>query len=148
MSLPSLHREPTDTLIASISHLVTHALYLLCHSAGFIVWYSMMQFILLWIMHISFIFWKIYFPMSTILKNIRRTKYIHGICLIAAVLLPLISPMASHLKDGFVIGSFPPFFCVGNNNAVSFYTLLLPLNILLGVGTSLLVLMFWRLHMV
>ena len=83
-----------------------------------------------------------------ILKSIRRTKYIHGICLIAALLLPLISPIASHMKDGFVIRDFPPYFCVGRNRAVTYYTLLFPLNVLLGVGTSLLVLMFWRLHMV
>ena len=132
--------------IASIFHLV---ITLICCSAGFIVWYSTMQFTLFWIMHISSIFWKIYFPMSTIsLENIRKTKYIHGICLIAALLLPLISPIASHMKDGFVIGDFPPYFCVGRNKAVTYYTLLFPLNILLGVGTSLLVLMFWKLHTV
>ena len=108
-----------------------------------------MQFTLLWIMHISSIFWKIYFPMNAIsLKSIRRTKYIHGMCLIAALLLPLISPLASHLEGGFTIIDFPPFTCDGRDAAVTFYVHLFPIAIILGVGTSLLVLIFWRLHMV
>ena len=108
-----------------------------------------MQFSLLWIMHISSIFWKIYFPMNAIsLKAIRRTKYIHGMCLIAALVLPLISPLASHLKGGFIIIDFPPFTCDGRDAAVTFYVHLFPITIILGVGTSLLVLIFWRLHMV
>ena len=120
-----------------------------CNSAGFLVWYSTMQFTLLWIMHISSLFWKIYFPMNTVLqKNIRRTKYFHGICLIAALFLPLISPMANHLKGGFIMVDFPCFFCGGRNTDVTFYVHLLPITILLGVGTSLLVLIFWKLHMV
>ena len=113
------------------------------------MWYSMMQFTLLWIMHISSLFWKIYFPMNTIsLQSIRRTKHIHGICLIAALFLSLISPLASHLKGGFVIIDFPPFFCGGKDTDMTFYVHFLPISILLGVGTSLLVLIFWKLHMV
>ena len=120
-----------------------------CHFAGLLVRYSTMQFTLLWIMHISSLFWKIHFPMSSVsLKNIRRTKYIHVTCLIAALFLSLISPMAIHLKGGFIIGDFPPFLCGGGDTDVTFYVHLLPITILLGVGTSLLVLIFWRLHMV
>ena len=121
----------------------------ICHLAGFLQSYSALQFTLLWIMHISSICWNIYFPMNTIsLKSIRRTKYIHGICLIAALLLPLISPLASHLKGGFIMIDFPPFTCNGGDKAVRFYLHIFPNTIILGVGTSLLVLIFWRLHMV
>ena len=119
------------------------------HLAGFLQSYSTIQFILLWIMHISSICWNIYFPMNTIsLKSVHRTKYIHGICLIAALLLPLISPLASHLKGGFVIADFPPFTCNGGDKALVFYINIFPTAIILGGGTSLLVLIFWRLHMV
>ena len=111
--------------------------------------YCTMMFTLLWIMHTSSLFWKIYFPMNTVsLQNIRRTEYIHVTCLIAALLLSVISPMANHLKGGFVIIDFPPFFCDGRDTDVTFYGHLFPITIILGVGTSLLVLIFWRLHMV
>ena len=120
-----------------------------CHSAGFLVWYSTMLFPLLWIVHISSLFWKIYFPLTTVsFKNIRRTKYIHVTCLIAALFLSLISPMANHLKGGFIMIDFPPLFCGGRDTDVTFYVHLLPITILLGVGTSLLVLIIWKLHMV
>ena len=124
---------------------------MLYHSAGYIVRCSTTQFTLLWIMHISSLFWKIYFPMNTVLpKNIRRTKYIdiHVICWIAALILSLISPIANHLKGGFVMIEYPCFFCGGRNTDVTFYVHFLPIIIMLGVGTSLLVLIFWRLHMV
>ena len=110
--------------------------------------YSMTQFSLLWAMHISFVFWKIYFPMSTILTNIHSTKYLHGISLITVLLLPLISPIILHIKDGFVMAFFPPFFCVARDVTWKFYTHQIPIIIFLGVGISLLVLIFWRLHMV
>ena len=87
--------------------------------------------------------------MNTIsLKSIRRTKYIHGICLIPALLLPLTSPLANQLKGGFVIADFPPFACTGRDKDVTFYVHIFPTAIILGVGTSLLVLIFWRLYMV
>ena len=110
--------------------------------------YSMTQFTLLWAMHISFICWKIYFPTNTISKNIHSTEYVHGISLITVLLLPLISPILLLLKDGFVIAFFPPFFCVGSDATLKFYTHQIPIIILMGVGISLLVLIFWRLHMV
>ena len=133
----------TSTLKLSMTNINIYRL------ADFLLSYSTIQFTLLWIVHISSIFWNIYFPMNTIsLKSIRRTKYIHGICLIAALLLPLISPLASHLKGGFVIIEFPSFTCDGRDADVTFYVHILPITIILGVGTSLLVLIFWRLHMV
>ena len=116
--------------------------------AGFIVVYTSTQFSLLWAMHISFIFWKIYFPMNTISKDMQSTKYLHGISLITVLLLLLISPIILHMKDGFVMGYFPPFFCVARDITLRFYTHHIPIIIFLGVGISLLVLIFWRLHMV
>ena len=134
----------TNSYIPNIVHAISP-----CHFAGFLVWYSTMQFTLLWIMHISSLFWKIYFPLNTVSsKNIHRTNYIHVTCLIAALLLSLISPLASHLKGGFIMIDFPSFFCGGKETDVTFYVHLLPITILLGVGTSLLVLILWKLHMV
>lgn len=116
---------------------------------GFVLRYSTMQFILFWVMHISFTMWKIYFPISArSIRNIHRIKYVHGICLIIGLLLPLISPIANYFKGGFVIANFPPFFCVGREADVTFYVHILPINIILGIGTSLLVLIFWKLHKV
>ena len=144
VSAPSLHIEFTDSMIMTRPNVQSP-----CHSAGLLVRYSTMLFTLLWIVHISSLFWKIYFPITTVSsKNIRRTKYIHVTCLIAALLLSLISPLANYLKGGFFMYDFPSFFCGGRDADVTFYVHILPITILLGVGTSLLVLILWKLHMV
>ena len=49
---------------------------------------------------------------------------------------------------GYVVNQFPPLLCSTQNLNLTYYSLTLPLNVLLAIGTSLFVLMFWKLHKV
>ena len=92
------------------------------------------------------LFWKIQFPLQS-----RSTKYnihLHVASVFLAVLLALVPVIASAAKGGFVLIRFPPILCVGRDADVSFYTLVLPINLILGVGTSLLIYLLWKVHQV
>ena len=43
---------------------------------------------------------------------------------------------------------FPPFSCSPQNLNLLYYTMNLPINILVAIGVSLLILIFWKLHKV
>ena len=59
------------------------------------------------------------------------------------VLLALLVP-----DWGYVVTEFPPFICIPQNLKFVYCSVTLPLNILLAIGVSLLVLMFWKVHKV
>ena len=76
----------------------------------------------------------------------------HSICLIPilgffipipGVLLALLVP-----DWGYVVYEFPPFLCSSQNQNLLYYSSNLPINILIAIGVSLFVLMFWKLHKV
>ena len=62
---------------------------------------------------------------------------------IPGVLLALLVP-----GWGYVVHEFPPFSCSTQNLNLWYYSANLPLNILVAIGVSLFVLMFWKLHKV
>ena len=49
---------------------------------------------------------------------------------------------------GYAVHGFPPFLCSPKNLNLWYYSGNLPLNILLAIGVTLFVLMFWKLHKV
>ena len=62
---------------------------------------------------------------------------------IPGVLLALLVP-----EWNYVINDFPPFLCSPKNLNLWYYTMNLPINILVAIGVSLLILIFWKLHKV
>ena len=93
--------------------------------------------------HSASLFWGIWFPFHyRKYKQNGYLKYIHFSTVAIAVLAPLI-PGLSQLSKGFVQTRFPTSTCVGRSGSVYYYTLLLPVSILLGVTVSLLVLIYW-----
>ena len=77
-----------------------------------------------------------------------KTKYIHIICAISALVLPIISPVAISLKGGFTISRFPPVVCVGRDVDANFYTVVLPTTFICALGTTLLLVIFWNIRRV
>ena len=49
---------------------------------------------------------------------------------------------------GYIVNQYPPFVCSSQNSNFWYYTAMLPLNILLAIGASLFVFMFWAIHKV
>ena len=49
---------------------------------------------------------------------------------------------------GYIVNQYPPFTCTSQNANFWYYTAILPLNILLAIGASLFVFIFWTIHKV
>ena len=97
----------------------------------------------------SLIFWGVQFPLhSKSFRMAHSTKYIHLTCVVFALVLPIVPVLANEFKGGYIIYRFPPILCVGTDADATFYSLVLPLDIILGVGSNLLIIIFWKIHKV
>ena len=89
-------------------------------------------------------------------------KFLHIGCGLAGLfipLIPVIALMSGHavkIKSsggnfissglGFTSVRFPPQPCNGNNHVIVYYSLVLPTNILLAIGITLIILVFRIIH--
>ena len=94
------------------------------------------------VLHAVFLFWGVSFPFSyRQLRISGRIHYAYIISVLLALTLPLPSALIP-LKDGYLNFRNPALSCVGRNVDYSYYILVLPLSIVLGVTSCLLVLTF------
>ena len=117
--------------------------------SGIIEAYGILNVTLWWIFNISAVFWKVQFPFhSRYYDQTNQTRYVHIACVVAAIILPVYAPLAIALKGGFILSRFPPILCLGRNVDANFYAVLAPITILLGIGTTMLLLILWRIRQV
>ena len=110
---------------------------------GIAFYYTLMQSTLWVLFYVTALFWGIAFPFHY--RNIKANgyiKYIHITAVAVAVLVPLVSSLAP-LKDGFIPPRSTPIVCIAANADYTFYTLVLPISILLAISTCLLIFTFW-----
>ena len=62
--------------------------------------------------------------------------------------LPVIVTFTTGDPSGFGLTRFPPILCTGLQKNATFYSLVLPINILMAIGIPLLVIIFWIIHKV
>ena len=64
--------------------------------------------------------------------------------------LPVVVTFAAAARDsrGFGLIRFPPILCSGLQSDATFYSFVLPINILLAIGIPLLIIIFWIIHKV
>ena len=116
---------------------------------GAIFYYVSLQLALWWFFHVSALFWKIRFPFhAKATESAHRTKYIHITMVLLALVLPLVPVIAAFATTGFVLSRFPAILCLGSNANAAFYSLVLPLILLLKFGITLLIVVFWTIHKV
>ena len=60
-----------------------------------------------------------------------------------AMVLPWTTVGIALGTDGYVISRFPTILCFARNVNVTFYAFVLPLNIILATGMSVIVIIFW-----
>ena len=92
-------------------------------------------------------------------------KVIHVLFVVVGMLLPLISALAPIIHDartesqadsetpvpgshGFGFGLFPPVLCIAIDENVTFSVVILPIVLLTLVGTTILILVIWKIHKV
>ena len=109
--------------------------------------------------------WKIRFPFhARRFESAHRVRYIHITCVIVGLLVPLL-PVIVTIADsavdarknpdteqtgtlGFSLTRSPPILCTGIDRTATYYSLALPLNLILMVGMTELVVIFWLIHKV
>ena len=138
-----------------------------------VMWsYFIFQAAFWWLFHMSVLFWKVFFPFHAHRFGVSgKYKYIHVVCLIIGIFLPMSTVITSMSEFGvesrnkadnitsaidlFVSGGlgyanmrFPPVLCRPSDGEVAFYSLILPLAIIQAIGSTMLILLLWRIHRV
>ena len=85
----------------------------------------------------TIMFWKTRFPFHA--KRFEKHKSIHVTVVSMALIFPIILVIAGFYTGGFVTNSHPPLLCVSRSSDAAYYTLALPISIIMATGTSLLV---------
>ena len=131
--------------------------------------YILYQLALWWIFHTTTLFWKILFPFhARSFEVTHKMKYLHITCIIqVGLLLPLIPIITSVVKFiieeaesgnatsttdsnglGYGMTRFPPILCTPTDRDAAFYSLILPLDVILAVGCTLLAIIVLSVHRV
>ena len=120
-----------------------------CLLSGIISAYAIIHITLLWILHIAAIFWGVQFPFhSRYYNQTNRTRYVHIACVVVTIILPVYAPIMISLNGGFRISGFPSLFCFGRDVKTHFYTLVPTTAVLFASGTTMLLLILWRIRRV
>lgn len=134
--------------------------------------YVLCQMAIWWLFHTSTLFWKVVFPFhSRSFEVSGRIKYIHITCIVMGIVLPFIPIITSmskfaadvqrrsdnttssthlFLEGGLGFGTIrvPAILCTGTDRDAVFYTQVLPIDLILAVGCTLLLIIIWSIHKV
>ena len=118
------------------------------------------------------LFWNVTFPYhARSYENHGKTKYVHIVCALLGVFAPLVpitivisvystqyqeqhanttSPVNPFVSGGlgFGLSIYHPVLCFCTDRDVGFYSFVLPLEIFVGIGCSLLLITFWSIRRV
>ena len=116
------------------------------------LYYGLLQLTVWWFCHEVALFWTIRFPIhAKTFVTSHRVKYVHITMVVVGLALPtlpVIVTLTTGDPSGFGMTRFPPILCTGLQNDSTFYSLVLPINILMMVGIPLLIIIFWTIHKV
>ena len=100
----------------------------------------------LWLSHTSVFFWGIFWPLHQhTFKKRGRMRYVHIIIVIVSVLLSLTAVIPLQFSEGYGINIQTYYRCDVRGVKDSFYAILLPIDIILIIGLSMLTAIIWRL---
>ena len=68
--------------------------------------------------------------------------------MVLALVLPLVTIISSLMKGGFTFIRFPPLICSPKSLDAIFFTFVLPIDLIIGAGTTQLIIIVWKLHKV
>ena len=127
----------------SIFHILTY-LYI----TGVIFHWLLVLLTVLWLLHLIHLFIKIVYPIRSRKLDRKQTKIILHVTEVGgAFILCGLAPITFVSMSEYSIGRFPPLLCLPSK-VVNFYTVCIPLCIILASGVILAIIMFWLLHKV
>ena len=116
---------------------------------GAVFIYENLNLSLIWICHVSFMFVKLTFPFhARSLEAFGYKKCILAVFLVVSLLVPIVPVATIFGTNGFAMVTFPPFFCFPKNGDATYYSLTLPITVILAIGTAMLVIIIWNVHKV
>ena len=97
--------------------------------------YTIMSVVLLWLFQSASFFWGVVWPYHySVTKSSGRMKYYHISALVISILIPLVLTLIIQFNGGYgVILALSPR-CGGLNPDIVFYSVLLPMDIIIIVG--------------
>ena len=134
--------------------------------------YIIFQMGLWWLLHTAILFWKIVFPFHSHYYEVSgRMKHIHIAGVTVGLILPLstiVISMANFAAKvqkstsnetsstelflsgglGYSNSRFPPILCTGSDKEALFYSAVLPVNLILATGCTMLLIVFLQVHRV
>jgi len=119
-----------------------------------VFYYGLFQLAVWWFLHVVSLFWKIRFPFhARSFETAHRLKYIHITMVIVGLVLPTLPIIVAFTAGnsstrGFGLTRFPPILCTSLQRDSTFYSLVLPINLLIAIGVPLLIIIFWIIHKV
>lgn len=119
-----------------------------CFTVGFAFHWVIMLLAVSWLLHLVHLFIQIIFPLWSRKLNRKQMKIILHVVEVAVTLfLCSLAPTLFVVLSEYKFGRFPPLLC-SPSKEVSFYTICLPLCMIMGIGMNLTIIMFWILHKV
>ncbi len=116
--------------------------------SGFVFTYCILQECTLATLHTIFLYWAVGFPFSyRQFKLQKRVRYVHIISVVLALVIPLPGALI-HLGDGYRFLTTPVYACSVRNFDFAFYTLVLPISIMMCITSCLMMLIFWTIFKV
>ena len=107
---------------------------------GAVLYYAAIQLLFWWLWHAIAVFWAVKWPFRAKKFNTsRKLKYLHISIILAGLLVPMIPVLSVGLKGGFTITTSPPILCTGVDVHSNFWAVILPISIILGIGTTVLI---------
>ena len=114
-----------------------------------LLYYILLQLAVWWILHIAMILWKIQFPIhARSFEVAHRMRYIHIVMIIAALIIPLVPVITAAADGGYGLTRFPPILCTAKSTKATFYSLIMPIILIMQCGITMLLLIFWIIHKV
>ena len=118
-------------------------LFIIICALGCVYLYCLDQTIIWGFLHSVFLFWAVVFPFNyRQLRISGRIRYSHIISVVLAIVIPIPAALV-HLKDGHNAGITEILACPGHNDDYTYYTLVLPVSIMLCTTLCLLVVILW-----
>ena len=113
----------------------------------------MFQFLLLlnfifWLAHITYLSVMLVSPRAKSIMKRKKQTIIHISIVVVGIFISALGPIITLAGFDYIPSRLPPVYCSANNFDVLFYTFVFPLQIIMTIGVSLLIMLFWMTHKV
>jgi len=137
-----------------------------------VIEYVIFQLSIWWLIYMTTLFYSIKFPFrAQIFTKGRKRKLLHSVSVAVGVFTPLVLilasvigfvadkqempgnstlslPLARPRGYGYGMSGYPPILCTALDGKIIFYSSILPMGVVLGLGGSLLLTTLWLIHKV